>query len=616
MPTRRGVLLAVLCAALAAASLTALAARERTARCAYIPILAEPLLPPPDFANLAPAPSGVLLPAGWSAPAVGVQVGDFTVTGEGHSFQLLGIANALQTPPVTVRPGHAYCVSAQAIADSTISGTRVRATFDWLDGAGRLVASDATAWQAARQWAGPQDSGGWSVLGGAFTAPAGASQLAVRFQPSSDDRVYLDQIVVRQGGAPAAGRGPQADGAMPSIALGGADSVTVSPWPDGRRAAVSFSFDWETAMGGLVHSRSVGEPLYDADPALRAMRMREGVTTTLSIFEPLGVRATYYANGYNFLRGNAERRTFMGDPTFAWATRENRWTTDAWETSPWFSPDPHGTVQSDPAWYFGDLVPVLEAAGQDVQSHTFSHLYAGLASLDELRADLRAWNEVAAEAGHPPARSLAFPWSGSAGLSDAAWQSIADAGITSVTRTSDQAQYALVGPAAPRCRPVPGHETIMACPDFYLTPRTALEAIALIDRAAEAGGMIDLWAHTEEVVTPEQVAAWREVVGYAAAQRDAGAVWIAPLSEIAARQQAASQVTLKANGQTRNGQPLTLILTNHSRSALEGLTLRLSFPLARATSETAAITIPPHDTSAVVLSLRAGETAEVVIWPA
>ncbi|MEN9934531.1 MAG: hypothetical protein RLZZ387_1110 [Chloroflexota bacterium] len=615
MGMRRGILVAVLFAALLAAG--ALAARERLSRCVYVPLVGEALLPAPDFGRLEPAPSGVMLPAGWSAPAVGVQVGGFTVSGSGSSFQLLGIANALGTPQVDVRPGATYCISAQALADSPASATRLRAVFHWADAAGRALGSDATAWQEARRWGGPGDGGGWSVLGGAFAAPEGAARLSVSFHPSSDDRVYLDQIVIRQGGAQTRGEGSQtAGGGLPSLDLGPSSSVTVSPWPDGRRAAVSFSFDWETAMGGLVHSRSVGEPLYDADPALRAMRMREGITTTLELFRPHGVRATYYANGYNLLLGNQERRTFMGDPTFGWATRANRWQTDDWATRPWFSPDPYGTVRSHPAWYFGDLLPALAAEGHDVQSHTFSHLYAGLASVSELRADLEAWDALAAERALAPARSLAFPWSGSAGMSDAAWRALADAGITSVTRTSDQAQYALVGPADPRCRPVPGHESILACPDFYLTERTAPDAVALIDRAVAAGGMIDLWAHTEEVVTPAQVAAWGEVVAHAAERRDAGDVWIAPLAEIAERQQAAARVTLSAVDSSLGAGPITLTVANRGSTLIDGLTLRLPFAVERAEVAGVALAVAGPDRSAVVLRLGAGQIVEVTIWSA
>jgi hypothetical protein len=76
------------------------AAQDRMGRCAAVPLIADDLLGAPDFSDLAPGtPTGVLLPVGWSAAASGVQVGDFTVSGTGRSFQLLGIANHLRTPP-------------------------------------------------------------------------------------------------------------------------------------------------------------------------------------------------------------------------------------------------------------------------------------------------------------------------------------------------------------------------------------------------------------------------------------------------------------------------------------------------------------------------------------
>lgn len=612
--TRRAILLGVLCGALLVVGATLLVVRERLSRCAYVPLLGEALLSPPDFDTLAPAPSGVLLPAGWSAPAVGVQVGDFSVNG-GRSFQLLGIANALRTPTVPVQPAQTYCVNAQALTDGYASGTRIRAVFHWQNSGGQDIAHDQTTWQPARQWGGQDDRGGWSPIAGAFTAPAGAAQLAVSFHPASDDRVYLDQIVIRHGLVTATTDDGPPNTADEQTVVGGPSSVvSVSPWPDGRRAAVSFSFDWETAMGGLVHSRSVGEPLYDADPALRAMRMREGVTTTLAIFEPRDVRATYYANGYNFLPGNRDRRLFMGNPTFTWATSANRWPSGTWASTPWFAPDPYGTVQSDPAWYFADLLPSLKNAGQDVQSHTFSHLYAGLANVDEIRSDLAEWNGVAAEQGAGPARSLAFPWSGSGGLSDAAWQALEAAGITSVTRTSDQAQYRLVSLDEPHCRAVPGHETILACPDFYLTAQSAPAAVALIDRAVDAGGMIDLWAHTEEVVTPAQIAAWTSVVDHATARRDAGDVWIAPLAEIADRQQAVANVRIVnfEAGQPEAGEPATFQLLNNGETDLSGVTVRMPFAVGRVVASSP--TKPSAADDAIILDIGRGQTVEVTAW--
>jgi len=586
--------------------------RGRLARCVAVPLLADDRLPPIDFTQLRPsARTGVALPDGWNALALGVQVGDFTISGGGHSFQLIGIANALQTPNMAVRAGESYCVAAQAIADSPVSATKLRVAFHWLDQQGAPIAIDWADWQAVRRWEGASDHGGWSRIAGAFRAPAGADQLTISFHPASDDRVYLDDIHVRT----------TTDAHYTQPATGAQSAVIVMPWPAGRAAALAFSFDWETAMGGLIHSRSVDDPNNDQDPLARGLRMRQGITTTLALFRPYDIRATYYANGYNFLLGNTERRTFMNNPTFAWADSQkpHSWPTDHWKTTPWFADDPYGTLASDPAWYFGDLVPVLQQAHQDIQSHTFSHLYGGFAQPSEWQADLAAWKLVAAERGVAAARSLAFPWSGSGGMSYANWDELAAAGITSVTRTSKQAQYQIATERDPHCHPVPGHERILACPDFYLhSAESAAQALKLIDQTIAVSGTLDLWAHTEEVVSPEQIAAWGQVVGYAAHARDDGKLWIAPLAEIADWQQALDEVRVeRAELRVESvGTPLKLKITNGSQRSLDGLTLELPFDVQRYTVNGAQPTTRNAQHNLLELDIRAGQTLEVLAWPA
>jgi hypothetical protein len=542
-----------------------LVVRERTARCAAVPVLAENLLPNADMAR--PAASSPL-PAGWQAGAPGVQPVAFAMDGDGRALQLMGIANYIQLPPVAVQPGQSYCVRAHAITDTPQGApVRLRLTFRWLDNAGNLITTEATSWQAAMPWAPDDPPERWATLGGAFRAPPGASTLQVRMQPSADDRVYVDTVAVRRGGTPPE-RVPEA---VPP-------DVAIQPWPDGQRAALSFSFDWETAMGGLIHSRSVGDPNFDDDPVLRGLRMREGITTTLALFAPHGIRATYYATGYNFLDGNTEGIEFMGNPTYStWADTAHGWVSDRWTQTPWFAPDPHGTVATHPAWYFGDLVAPLQAAQQDIQSHTFSHFYGGFVGPADWQADLAAWEYVAARQNVPPAQSLAFPWSGSGGMSEANWQVLQAAGIRSVTRLSDQGQYNLFPTdergliREPHCRPLPGHEEIIACPDIYLTPASVEQVLAQIDYTLVQGGAIDIWAHTEEVVSPEQQATWRRVIDYAAAQEG---LWITPLHEIAAWQHALRDVRVEhISSPDAPGEPLTVAVHNPP----PGLTLRLPF---------------------------------------
>ncbi|MBK9712731.1 MAG: polysaccharide deacetylase [Kouleothrix sp.] len=606
----------VLAAALAAVAGLLALARGRQAACAYVPLLAEELLPNADLA----AADGSGMPAGWGrgVPA-GVELQGnrrgFDYDGNGRALQLIGIANYVQSPPLGVRPGASYCFAGRALTDSDKrSATKLRLAFDWRDAADHALREDTTAWQPVVLWRADAPPADWSAIRGAFVAPAGAATLRVRLEPASDDRVYLDAMHVRR----TTDAGRQAIGqAATSPAASRPSPVAIQPWPNGARAATSFSFDWETAMGGLIHSRSIDDPNADQDWQVRAMRMREGVTTTLDLFRPYGIRATYYANGYNFLLGNAGRRQFMGNPTFSWAdhTTSGKWPNDAWATTPWFADDPYGTAQSDPGWYFGDLIPALQRERQDIQSHTFSHLDGGLARPQEWRDDLRAWREVAAERGVPPATSLAFPWSSSAGMSYASWDELAAAGITSVTRTKpNQPQYQLASEADPRCRPVPGHERILACPDFYLhSQETAAQAIALIDRTIEVGGMIDLWAHTEEVTSPDQIAAWGQVVAYAARQRDAGKLWVAPLAEIAGWQAALAGVSIQESGVASRepGAPLALTVTNKSDRDLSGLTLSLSSAAAKIVVN--GTMLNPQSPR---INLAAGQTLEVQVWPA
>jgi hypothetical protein len=270
---------------------------------------------------------------------------------------------------------------------------------------------------------------------------------------------------------------------------------------------------------------------------------------------------------------------------------------------------------SDPAWYFGDLIPKLKAERQDIQSHTFSHLYGGFATPGEWQADIDTWREVAAQAGVAPARSLAFPWSGSGGMSDATWDILERAGIRSVTRLSDQAQYRMVSDEAPHCVPVPGHERILACPDFYLTTASAEAAKERIDRTLAMSGTLDLWAHTEEVTAPEQIAAWRDVVSYAAGKPD---LWIAPLAEITDWQAslAGLRIERRAANDTAADKSLQFAITNSGERDLQGVGVQFPFIPQRVVIDGRELLTSSLSSNLVLLDLPAGKTLEVQIWPA
>ncbi|NJP06661.1 MAG: hypothetical protein HC837_14035 [Chloroflexaceae bacterium] len=173
---------------------------QRSEHCEYIPWLAEELLP---NANLALAGVDSPLPQGWSAAAPGVQLGEFAIDDDQRSLQLMGIANYVQSPPIAVQAGKAYCFNGRAITDSVLgSSTRLQVVFRWLDGDQQLLREDRTGWQPVVLWTPEAPPADWSSIGAAFVAPAGATTLHVQMRPASDDRVYVDALHVRQGGDP------------------------------------------------------------------------------------------------------------------------------------------------------------------------------------------------------------------------------------------------------------------------------------------------------------------------------------------------------------------------------------------------------------------------------
>lgn len=521
------------------------------------------------------------LPTGWVAGAPGVRVGEFSVAG-GHSVHMLGIGTWLGLPNIPVQAGQRYCVATRVLADSP-SATAVRTRWLWRNGA-TVIAERVGAWQMVRRWGGATDQQPWSLYYQSDVAPGGATTLEVRYEPASDDRIYLDQFVVRPS---------YLGGALADVVPASAQYIHIRPWPAGYNAAVSFSYDWETAMGGLVHSRSNDDPLATIDPELRGMRMRVGLTNSLKLFAPYKYSATYYVNGYNFLDGNRDKQSFMDNPVFAWATIANGWQSNVWTQQSWFAADPHGDIHSDPAWYFGDLIGVVRSAGHDIQSHTFSHFYGGLASPQEWQSDLATWRALAATRNVAPATSLAFPWSSSAGMRYDSWDQIVAAGITSLTRTSwnpQLPQYHIVTASDARCRPLPGHEVVLVCPDFYLTTASQASALALLNDIRQRDGMIDFWSHTEEVVTPAQIATWQALVDTTAATGD---VWVASLQVIANRQQALRAVTTQLL--TQDDRTL-IVLTNPTEASIADVVVRAQsgWRFVQGQSSEVVVTLPPH----------------------
>lgn len=519
------------------------------------------------------------MPDGWTAADKGsVRFSDYRFQrgAPGRAMQMDGINNWLGSPWVVARPGAKYRVAFRALADNPQqpSPTRVRVRFHWRDAEGVEFSNVAGTWQNVPPQA-------WAIIADAAVAPAEATQLSISIHVASDDRIIVDELGLGQVG------------------------VRIAPWPRGKAAALALSFDYETAMGGLIHTRS-DDPSTTDTAVERAGRMRAGAENILRLFGPARMRGTWYTTGYTFLTGNRERRQFMGNPTYSqWATKANGWPTDRWERTPWFADDPGTDEQSAPAWYFGSQIPRIKAANQDIQSLTFAHFAGGLVRPDDWRADFKAWDAVAGAAGVAKPVSLAFPWSWSAGMQWDSWEALKANGITSVTRTNwNQPRFRIADRDTYALRRIPGHATMTVIADEYLTPSSLKRVEQRLDLARLNEGAIDLWSHTEEVTSPAQRAAWAQIV----ALREP--FWVASVPDIVGWSRALEHVSVELRAE----KPRYIFrVVNDNPEALRGLALVLPFAPARLTVDGRTVSASGDN---LVLDIPARTGLEVTLWPA
>ncbi len=421
------------------------------------------------------------------------------------------------------------------------------------------------------------------------------------------------------------------------------DSIRVEPMRNYATAAISFTFDWETAMGGLIHSKGgapvPGEGEYGgvglsaennqaaiADAERRGLEMRRGADYLLELFKRFEVRGTFYANGYNLLDGNRDKQLFADNPTYKWAAPKNGWASDFWLTQPWYGLDPYEDVTTErgKAWYFGDQTNRLREAGQDIQSHTFGHLYVRGTTPEEFLLDTEAFVRYAREKDLPPIRHFAFPWKSSNSVTKDWYQLLAEKGFTSVTRLYDgdqgiiqagpgqqvltaqglkQAQMGQLffdsgkrdakkqviyqeaaGPGSPYfyLGRVKDETRLLVLHDYQLVPgeRSEATAKAVVDELIRRRGYGSIWTHPEAIVDPADQGQWLRVVQYAAAQREGG-LWVDSVANMIQHRRDMSYVGVKADW-SEGGKKARLTITNRAKQPVEGVTLTLPAPLKAA----------------------------------
>lgn len=393
------------------------------------------------------------------------------------------------------------------------------------------------------------------------------------------------------------------------------DGAYVEAHPNGTRGAIAFSFDWESAMGGAIHSKGMTEH----DPVAAAEHgtgMRQGADWLNDLFVTNDISATFYSTGYNLLDGNTERREFSGNPRYEWASREYGWETDYWQENAWYGDDPYGTYASDPAWYFGDQARKLLAAGYEIAPHTFGHLYVRGSNPDEMRVDTEEWLKAASDIGVPPPSTFAFPWRSSNSLRADMYEMLYDKGIRAVTRVYplDMVDQYVVGA-------VKAYPKMLVMPDFRLEETASsimdeesggatigsAQALHVIEETLVRRGTTSFWTHPEVLADDAAFApvrsSWQRVVEAATLERDRGRLWIDTVASIIDYEIGIKGVTTEIQQSFMGLGGWTLVINNNSGRELEGVTLTLPGHVSNASQGDVSLRtvhiVPPAGTVAV-----------------
>ena len=514
----------------------------------------------------------------------------------------------LSTNLIVVQPGQRYCYSATVAFGDLRPNTlgvpgvvAVQTRFVWFDTALRPISwTDSSAIALDSLPSGSRVTSALQIsspvspekqfVTGADIAPLGAARLQFEIRNIGALNITSENLKLSQEG------------------------VYVEPHPNATSGSLAFSFDWETAMGGAVHSK--GDEIHDVEGAVRhGLEMREGADWLNDLFASNHISATFYGTGYNLLDGNTERRTFNGNPTYKWAAPKNGWQSEYWLTHPWFSDDPFGTYQSDPAWYFGDQTRALLAAGHEIAPHTFAHIYVRGSNPQEVAADLNEWIDHAKPAGVPPPTTFAFPWRSSNSLTSDFYDVLSSRGIRAITRiyAPDMKDLYTLGNAVvytdiKYAQPYPDMPVM---PDFLLgspsasageeaggAPITREQGLEVIKETVARRGTTSFWQHPEQLAGDPAFdvvrAAWKDVVVEAARERDHGRLWIATVAEITAYQRDVMSITATLQPPDAAGGKWRIEIRNASGKELHGVTLTLPAEASAVTGQTGTVQSVSH----------------------
>ena len=299
--------------------------------------------------------------------------------------------------------------------------------------------------------------------------------------------------------------------------------IDISPFPEGRRAGLVFSADFEMAWAWRYAKSS---PL---PPEEMGLRERRNMPLILDIFDHYDVPATWATVGHLALE-SCQR---VNGKAHADLKRIPYFQNQVWRFSSgdWYDHDPCSSSTDSPAWYAPDLIEAIlrSPARHAIGCHTFSHIdFSDTRCPEEVALDeMTAWKAAFNRFGVSP-RAMVFP-AGTYGHYDL----LVKEGITCVRKrvTDVDLFYPIRSPEGlwlfPSSAPI--DQQGLGWSSEYILQRLK----KYLDRCIENGLVCGFWFHPGGVDQQALSEVWPDFLAYANQLREQGVLWIGTMEHLA-----------------------------------------------------------------------------------
>lgn len=192
-------------------------------------------------------------------------------------------------------------------------------------------------------------------------------------------------------------------------------NMKLSPYPDGYKAAVTISFDYETDIISspmtittkikktvLRFTNSLGI----TDRKISTENYRNGALLSFEYLKKYQLHATWFGIGHTLLKDNFGKNAYRINQILKYTTKETPYR-NSYLT---FFNEPFSDYKKYPHYYLGDITRKFYNNGEDIQSHSFSHPFMALEPDDNIKLDIEDWQNSALILGVEKAKIFAFPF--------------------------------------------------------------------------------------------------------------------------------------------------------------------------------------------------------------